>query len=126
VSGSFQCLDITEGAPGVPFDAAYSLDVLEHIPTERECLYFDNVCTALRDEGVFIVGTPNIAASAYATTRAEGGHVNLKSWEELRQVMSERFVHVFMFSMNDEVVHTGFYRMAHYLLAVCATPLEKR
>jgi hypothetical protein len=25
---------------------------------------------------------------------------------------------VFVFSMNDEVVHTGFYPMAHYLLAV--------
>jgi len=24
--------------------------------------------------------------------------------------------------MNDEVVHTGFYPMAHYLLAVCAGP----
>jgi hypothetical protein len=23
-----------------------------------------------------------------------------------------------MFSMNDEVVHTGFYPMAHYLLGV--------
>jgi hypothetical protein len=27
---------------------------------------------------------------------------------------------VFLFSMNDEVVHTGFYPMAHYLFAVCA------
>jgi hypothetical protein len=25
-----------------------------------------------------------------------------------------------VFSMNDEVVHTGFYPMAHYLLAVCS------
>ena len=27
-----------------------------------------------------------------------------------------------MYSMNDEVVHTGFSRMAHYLFALCAAP----
>jgi hypothetical protein len=76
------------------------------------------VCTTLRDEGVFIVGTPNRTASAYATTKPEDGHVNLKSWEGLKQVMSEHFVHVFMFSMNDEIVHTGYGPMAHYLIAM--------
>ncbi len=30
--------------------------------------------------------------------------------------------YVFLFSMNDEVVHTGFSKMAHYLLALCVTP----
>jgi hypothetical protein len=24
-----------------------------------------------------------------------------------------------MFSMNDEVVHTGYHKMAHYLFALC-------
>jgi hypothetical protein len=28
-----------------------------------------------------------------------------------------------MFSMNDEVVHTGFHPMAHYLFALCCTRL---
>jgi hypothetical protein len=32
--------------------------------------------------------------------------------------MAKFFHHVFIFSMNDEVVHTGFYPMAHYLLAL--------
>ena len=26
---------------------------------------------------------------------------------------------VFMFSMNDEVVHTGYHKMAHYLFGLC-------
>ncbi len=34
--------------------------------------------------------------------------------------MSEYFHNVFMFSMNDEVVHTGYHRMAHYVIALCA------
>jgi len=31
----------------------------------------------------------------------------------------QRFFHnMFMFSMNDEVVHTGYHAMAHYNLAL--------
>ena len=30
--------------------------------------------------------------------------------------------YVFIFSMNDEVVHTGFTKMAHYLLGLCCSP----
>ena len=34
--------------------------------------------------------------------------------------MEAWFHTVFVFSMNDEVVHTGFFPMANYLLAVCS------
>ena len=33
--------------------------------------------------------------------------------------MSELFNNVFLFSMNDEVLHTGYYRMSNYLLTLC-------
>jgi hypothetical protein len=33
--------------------------------------------------------------------------------------MQQYFDHVFMFSMNDEVVHTGYFPMAQYLFALC-------
>ena len=33
--------------------------------------------------------------------------------------MLRHFHEVFIFSMNDEVVHTGFYPLAHYLFALC-------
>jgi len=45
--------------------------------------------------------------------------VNCKDAPGLRQLMSQVFHNVFIFSMNDEVVHTGFYPMAHYLWALC-------
>ena len=35
--------------------------------------------------------------------------------------MEKHFENVFLFSMNDEMVHTGYSKMAHYLVAVCAT-----
>lgn len=36
---------------------------------------------------------------------------------DFKNTMQRYFHNVFMFSMNDEVVHTGFHPMAHYLLA---------
>jgi 2-polyprenyl-3-methyl-5-hydroxy-6-metoxy-1,4-benzoquinol methylase len=123
---SFECLDITESKPAGVFDAAYSLDVLEHIPQNREHLYFRNICESLRPHGVFIVGTPNITASQYATVGSEEGHINLKSHQGLRELMREYFENVFMFSMNDEVLHTGFGPMAHYLLSMGVCPKKTR
>ena len=32
--------------------------------------------------------------------------------------MERHFHNVFMFAMNDEVVHTGYHKMAHYLFAL--------
>lgn len=33
--------------------------------------------------------------------------------------MLPHFHNVFMFSMNDEVVHTGYGKMSHYNIALC-------
>lgn len=36
----------------------------------------------------------------------------------MRKFLGGAFRDVFLFSMNDEVVHTGFTPMAHYLFAI--------
>lgn len=115
---SFSVLDITERPVGRKFDAAYSLDVIEHVPPESEDRFMTNICDSLRPHGVCIIGTPNIEAHKHASPGSAKGHVNLKSAETLRELLSRYFHNVFIFSMNDEVVHTGFYPMAHYLLGV--------
>ena len=118
INCSFECLDITESRPEGIFDAAYSLDVIEHIPSEQERFYFENICKSLSDDGVFIVGTPNVTANQYASEGSQEGHINLKSHQELKLLMFQYFENTFMFSINDEVVHTGFGAMAHYLLGM--------
>jgi hypothetical protein len=35
------------------------------------------------------------------------------------ETLERYFGNVFLMSMNDEMVHTGFNKMAHYLMAVC-------
>ena len=41
--------------------------------------------------------------------------------EDLKFLMLKYFNKVFIFSMNDEVVHTGFYPMSHYYFALCVS-----
>lgn len=116
----FSIFDITEGIMDQKFDAAYSLDVIEHIQPKLENRFMTNICGSLKPHGVFIVGTPNIEAHKHASPLSASGHVNLKSAQALRELFLRYFHNVFIFSMSDEVVHTGYYPMAHYLLAVGA------
>ena len=55
--------------------------------------------------------------------RAELKHEAELKFEEAKEKgdeeeMKKYFHHVFLFGANDEVVHTGFLPMAHYLIAV--------
>ena len=113
--------DMLEGPVEGRFDGAYSLDVLEHIPQEHEERFVSNIARSLTDHGVLIIGMPSIQSQAYASAPSKEGHVNCKDFPELKRLMSRFFHNVFVFSMNDEVVHTGFYPMAHYLVALCCS-----
>ena len=69
--------------------------------------------------GVLILGIPSIESQKYASKISKEGHVNCKSADEFSKILETYFNNVFMFSMNDEVIHTGFGKMAHYLIAIC-------
>lgn len=104
-------------APGA-YDAAYALDVLEHIAPDSEHRFIGNVVHSLTPQGVAIFGMPSLESQTYASPQSKAGHVNCKSGEALKQTLEQHFYSVFVFSMNDEVVHTGFYPMAHYVLGL--------
>lgn len=114
----FQKIDICETIPNKIFDVIFSIDVLEHLDPHIENEFMNNSCKCLNDDGICIIGTPNITAKQYATSRSDIQHINLKSHETLRKLMGHYFKNVFIFSMNDEVVHTGFENMAHYLFGI--------
>lgn len=103
------------------FDAAFSLDVIEHIPIKQEVFFMENICKSLKKDGIFICGTPSVESQVYASDLSKEGHVNCKTAEELKQFLGNYFNHVFLFGMNDEVLHTGYFRMCHYIFALCAS-----
>lgn len=111
--------DILAGPVDGQFDGAYSIDVLEHIPAIDEGRYLEHISASLTPPGVCIIGTPSIQSQAYASSQSKEGHVNCKDADQLRALIKRYFHFVFIFSMNDEVVHTGYYPMAQYLMALC-------
>jgi 2-polyprenyl-3-methyl-5-hydroxy-6-metoxy-1,4-benzoquinol methylase len=99
--------------------AAYLLDVLEHIPLENEADFLHNIADSIRHDGVCIIGMPSLESQKYASVPSKKSHINCKSGPDLKKTLDTYFKNVFMFSMHDEVIHTGFLKMAHYLLALC-------
>lgn len=112
--------DMLAGPVEKKFDAAYLVDVIEHIEEKDEERFVGNIVGSLNERGACIVGTPSIESQAYASPPSKAGHVNCKNGPGLKSLMQKFFHNVFLFSMNDEVIHTGFHPMAHYLWTVCA------
>jgi 2-polyprenyl-3-methyl-5-hydroxy-6-metoxy-1,4-benzoquinol methylase len=112
--------DLLAGPISGSYDGVFALDVLEHIQPADEHTFLKNALAPLVAEGAAIIGMPSLESQAHASPTSKAGHVNCKTMPDLKSTMQRYFHNVFMFSMNDEVVHTGFHPMAHYLLAVCA------
>lgn len=113
-------LDPLAGEIQGSYDGVYLLDVLEHIAPQDEMTFLRNIRHGMATNGVMVVGMPSIESQAYASEPSRIGHVNCKRSEDLKTLMLQHFENVFSFSMNDEVVHTGFSRMANYIFAVGA------
>ncbi len=117
--------DMLQGPVPGAFDGIYALDVLEHISPEREDLFIRNAVASLRPNGALIFGMPSLESQPYASAPSKAGHVNCKTAGELKKLMKNYFSQVFLFSMNDEVLHTGFHAMSHYLFVLCCGPTQK-
>ena len=118
---SFDALvhDMLSGpVPPRNYDGIYALDVLEHIDPADEPVFMANLVGSLAPHGAVVLGMPSLESQAYASANSKAGHVNCKSMPDFKQMMARYFHNVFMFSMNDEVIHTGYHRMAHYLVAL--------
>ncbi len=117
----FECFThdlLSAPVPGA-FDGIYALDVLEHVQPADERSFLTNMVAPLTPHGTLIIGMPSLESQEYASEISKQGHVNCKSMPELRRALLGFFHNVYTFSMNDEVVHTGHHKMAHYLIALC-------
>jgi len=110
--------DLLAGPFPGSYDAAYALDVIEHIRPEDELTFTRHIVESLTPHGVLILGCPSLQSQVHASPQSKAGHVNCKTGETMRALLSQYFHNVFVFSMNDEVVHTGYSPMAHYLIGV--------
>ncbi|HAM37837.1 MAG: hypothetical protein A2539_08445 [Elusimicrobia bacterium RIFOXYD2_FULL_34_15] len=114
---AFQKRDFFKNKIG-KFDAMVCIDVMEHLKKNQEEIFLKTLSENLQKDGFCIIGTPNITAAEYACKASKIGHVNLYDAGRLKKLLLKKFKNVFIFGMNDEVVHTGFYPMCHYLFAL--------
>jgi len=122
----FECIvhDILKDPFPGSFDGVYSLDVIEHVPQEKEDIFISNIVKSINPQGTAIIGTPSLQSQVHASSASKEGHINCKDGEQLKNLLQKYFNNIFIFSMNDEVIHTGFTPMAHYLIALCCYPKE--
>lgn len=122
----FTCVvhDMLSGPMPGSFDGAYALDVLEHIRPEDEETFLRNMMAPLEPQGALVLGMPSLESQPYASALSREGHVNCKSMPDFKALLERHFHNVFMFCMNDEVVHTGYHKMAHYLFALACGKRE--
>lgn len=101
----------------VKVSAIYMIDVIEHVDPKGEARFMENLLASYedKDNAVMIIGTPNLTAAQYASKQSESVHINLKTQKDLKTLLDRYFNNTFMFGMNDEVLHTGYSAMCHYI-----------
>ena len=114
----FKCLDINKNPFQKKFDAAYLLDVFEHVNPKDSKKFIKNIYKSLIKKSILIIGVPNITANKYASKNSKKNHINLMNQKDLKKLLSKYFEHNLIFGMNDEVLHTGFFPMAQYIFIV--------
>jgi len=105
--------------PKKKYDGIYSLDFINKLLKKDEHFFMSNCLNLLSKNGIFVIGTPSKESSRFASKITKIVNKNFYSGEELQLFLKKYFNNVFLFSMNDEVVHTGFLKMSHYLIAIC-------
>lgn len=115
----FRVMDFTQKYLVEKVDGIYSMDVLEHISPDDEHSFMKNILLSLKEHGVVIIGIPSLESQIYTAEHNKIGHVNCKSGDDFKKMLHKYFHNVFLFSSNDEVIHTGYLKMAHYLIAIC-------
>ena len=101
------------------YDAVFTLSVIEHLKYEDQYTFLANLRDSITEKGIVILGTASIGAQLGDSAPSKVGYVNGKTGPELKVLLERYFDRVFLFSMSDDVVHSGFSPVAQYLFVIC-------
>lgn len=113
----FEVGNILKEPPG-SWDAVVNFDVIEHMLPENAPHFLAAIAANVSPTGLALVGTPSLISQEFASALSKHGHYNIYAPERLEEEMKRYFSYVFIFAGNDEMVHTGYLPLAHYLIAV--------
>lgn len=114
----FSVGDILQEPTDGSWDAIVNFDVIEHIYPAHSEQFMESTKNHVTNEGLVIIGTPSLISQQFASEISKKGHVNLYSPERLEATLRQHFEYVFVFAANDEIVHTGYLQLAHYLIGI--------
>lgn len=106
------------------YDLVLALDVIEHIAKEKEDEFCRLFWQTVSERGTAVIGTPHINMMPYASEGSKAGHINMYDQKRLFETCKRYFNNVYIFNMNDEIVHTGMNAMSCYIFAVCSNPIR--
>ena len=118
----FQNDSIFDFCPNTAFDAVIAVDVIEHFDINDGRRLLVAMQKNCKPDGVIIVGSPSVYSFPYQGANSQAAHIHCYDQAELVALMDEMFSRTFVFSMNDEIVHTGHPKMAWYYFAVGVIP----
>jgi len=116
---SFVGADFLECKMNEEFDGVVCFDVLEHIDRFQEERFLTNCCRCLRKHGSLLIGFPSLESQIYASPYNREAHINCKTQAQGLKLLQKFFHVIYPFSMNDEIIHTGFAKMSHYFIYLC-------
>jgi 2-polyprenyl-3-methyl-5-hydroxy-6-metoxy-1,4-benzoquinol methylase len=122
----FKVGDLFEIEASQVYDVIVNLDVIEHMPVEQGHQLVAAMARRLEPTGMLIIGTPSIYSYEYQSPMSQASHVKCYDQEELLALVDNYFGRTLAFSMNDEVVHTGFSKMAWYYFVLAFMPKDDR
>ena len=118
----FAAGDFFEMDSSIRYDAIVALDVIEHMDMESGRRLLEGIAAHLDGSGMAVLGTPSLYSYEYQSELSKASHVKCYDQAELVQLVETAFGRAVPFSMNDEVVHTGFPKMAWYYFVLAFAP----
>lgn len=114
----FRVQDLFDSKFDEKFDAVVSLDVIEHMDAQDGNRLVEAKTRHMRDDGMIIIGSPSIWSYDYQSPISQASHVKCYDLPELTELVDKYVQRSIVFSMNDEMVHTGFHKMAWYYFII--------
>ena len=92
---------------------------LASLGIEKNVNWYSDPKNLVFEKGVLIISMPMLQSQQYASRPNKVGHSNCKDAPDFKALMQRFFDLIFIFSMNDKVVHRGYFPMAQYPFALC-------
>jgi len=114
--------DFFDYSPSGKYDVVVAMDVIEHMTAPQAKRLISKMAGHLKPTGMAIIGTPSIYSYKFQSAVSRASHVKCYDQKELTDLVENYFGRTLAFSMNDEMVHTGFPKMAWYYFVIGLVP----